>query len=334
MAVAFDATANGYIEGASSLTISMTVGSGANRALVVFATCLNSTDFLASATVTWNGTSMGSPVVSTSTGTQNATYAWVLVAPASGTHNVVITPSGSAYINAEVASFTNVNQSSPVSTSYGSTFNTTTPYSHTITVAAGEMAVDQFYSRATGSTIAPGGSQTALGSQVNTSLSSFLASYQSGSGVMSWSFTGGSGVFDTYLALALGAAPTSAFSGAVTLDDLLPTGTFATVASGFTGAVTLDDGAPAGSFGPTPGTIASDPLETNNGSVLANVALNYVAFYDSTTGALVVRKTGISTDASGIFTVTDPALRPGTTYRVDWEVATTLQRRMPKRAAS
>ena len=80
-------------------------------------------------------------------------------------------------------------------------------------------------------------------------------------------------------------------------------------------------------------TITSEILKTNNGTVEASVALNFVAAYDDATGALVVRKTGLSTDANGIFRLQDVALTPGTTYRLDWETATG-HRRMPRKAAA
>lgn len=126
----------------------------------------------------------------------------------------------------------------------------------------------------------------------------------------------------------------SSFSGSVTHDDLAPSGSFSTAPlSSFSGSVTLDDAAPTGSFSRAPGTITSDPLKTNNGTLIASTSLDFVCFYDDSTGALVLRKTGISTDASGVFTVTDALLQQGVTYRVDWQVSTG-QRRMPRRAAT
>lgn len=90
------------------------------------------------------------------------------------------------------------------------------------------------------------------------------------------------------------------------------------------------------SFSYAQGTLAtapvfvSEPLKRNNGTLIANKALNFVALYDDTTGALVVRKTGLSTDASGVFSFQDAALVAGTTYRVDWETVDG-ERRMPRK---
>lgn len=80
-------------------------------------------------------------------------------------------------------------------------------------------------------------------------------------------------------------------------------------------------------------TFTSEPLKRNNGTLIASKALNYVAFYNDATGALVLRKTGVSTDSSGIFSVTDPALVAATFYKVDWETVDG-ERRMPRKLAA
>lgn len=81
------------------------------------------------------------------------------------------------------------------------------------------------------------------------------------------------------------------------------------------------------------GTFTSEVLKDYAGNILSNVSLNFVRFYNDTTGALVLNKTGISTNGSGIVTFSDAALVAGTTYRVDWETAAG-SRRMPRKAAS
>lgn len=83
----------------------------------------------------------------------------------------------------------------------------------------------------------------------------------------------------------------------------------------------------------TNGTFTSEVLKDYAGNVLENVSLNFVRFYNDTTGALVLNKTGVSTNGSGIVTFTDAALVAGTTYRVDWETSAG-SRRMPRKAAA
>lgn len=80
-------------------------------------------------------------------------------------------------------------------------------------------------------------------------------------------------------------------------------------------------------------SITSEPLKDNTGALLANQALDYVAIYDNSTGALVLRVTSISTNASGVFTVSDAALTAGVTYKLDWKVTTQSAARMPAKAA-
>lgn len=81
------------------------------------------------------------------------------------------------------------------------------------------------------------------------------------------------------------------------------------------------------------GTFVSEVLKDYAGNVLVNAPLNFVRLYNDTTGALVLNKTGVSTNASGIVTFSDAALVSGTTYRVDWETSAG-SRRMPRKAAA
>lgn len=83
----------------------------------------------------------------------------------------------------------------------------------------------------------------------------------------------------------------------------------------------------------TNGTFTSEVLKDYAGNVLSNTALNFVRFYNDSTGALVLNKTGVSTNGSGIVTFSDASLVAGTTYRVDWETAAG-SRRMPRKAAA
>lgn len=79
-------------------------------------------------------------------------------------------------------------------------------------------------------------------------------------------------------------------------------------------------------------TFTSYPLYALSGALEASVDLNFVRLYNESTGALVLNKTGLSTNAAGIFSFSDPALT-AINYRVDWETSTG-HRRMPIKAAS
>lgn len=63
-------------------------------------------------------------------------------------------------------------------------------------------------------------------------------------------------------------------------------------------------------------SITTEPLKNNTGTLLNNTSGIIAAVYDITDGSLVVRKTGLTSDASGIVTFSDPALSSGTTYHV------------------
>ena len=66
-------------------------------------------------------------------------------------------------------------------------------------------------------------------------------------------------------------------------------------------------------------TFTSLPLRRLvDGALMANKALTYVRLYNPSTGALVVSKTGLTTNASGVFSFTDASLTV-MDYKVDWE---------------
>ena len=64
------------------------------------------------------------------------------------------------------------------------------------------------------------------------------------------------------------------------------------------------------------GTITTPALKNNTGTVLANETGITVYVYTPDTGALVVKKTGQTTNASGVLTVTDALIVASTLYRV------------------
>jgi hypothetical protein len=67
--------------------------------------------------------------------------------------------------------------------------------------------------------------------------------------------------------------------------------------------------------------ITTDPLKNNTGTVLANETGVTACVYAPSTGALVVRLTGQTTDASGVLHISDAALVSGTTYWTVIELA-------------
>ena len=189
MTIAFDAASAASSDGTTALTIAHTC-TGSNLALVVSAECPNSTDYLATGTATYNGVSMGSPRVS-NTGSANLfIYTWVLANPATGTHDIVVTPSANAYLDVIGISFTGVDQTTPVDSTANS-YNgyASSPYSDNITVTSGGFAVDAFAERLLTGTLACDATQTNAIAVTANSVSRMGASYKSNATAMAWTFS-------------------------------------------------------------------------------------------------------------------------------------------------
>ncbi len=106
MAIAFDA-ASGLSFGAGTRTFAHTVGSGANRILIVGAN-VNSNTITLSAT--YNGVAM-TEIANKLNSFNHRSYLWYLVAPNTGSNNIVVTPSsGTPDIGAAGVSYTGAKQ--------------------------------------------------------------------------------------------------------------------------------------------------------------------------------------------------------------------------------
>lgn len=193
MAVTFDAASEGGAENLASQTLAHTVGSGSNRVLYVFSLCSNSSDLLASGTCSYNGTSMGSAIASAIVAGTQSLYVWRMIAPPTGTANIVITPSSNAYLNTHAFSLSNVDQTTPNGTIVKIENNFQgSPSSLSITVASGGMAIDVIGLKSvTTYTLTEAGSQTA-GTAVKTLTSNTRASRLANATAMGWSWTAGS----------------------------------------------------------------------------------------------------------------------------------------------
>lgn len=127
----------------------------------------------------------------------------------------------------------------------------------------------------------------------------------------------------------------------VTLTAGTPTGTF-TYTPSSVGAKTISASDAGGYSAPSSltytssaaaGTFTSEILKDNTGAPIASTALTHFTLYDNTSGSMVVRKTGLSTNSSGIVSFSDGTLTAGTTYRADWLTAAGHYR-MPAKAAT
>ena len=159
-----------------------------------------------------------------------------------------------------------------------------------------------------------------------------LASTASATGIKAAAGTNANTSYCVSVALTPSVPPTlpSDLSGSVTLTDSVAAGSFTTTASGIAGSITLDDSVAAGSFGTLPGVITTLSLKNNTGTLLANVTGIVVNFYNPTTGALILRKTGLASSGAAVLTITDALLVPGTTYVYEVDLtASSLGRILP-----
>lgn len=131
-------------------------------------------------------------------------------------------------------------------------------------------------------------------------------------------------------------APASAMSGDGVLSNLEASGTMSEAGAseiGGDGALSVMS-AGGGVIGAI-GTIVSPVLKNNAGTVLANVTNIVANIYHQTTGALILRKTGLASDADGIVTISDTAIATGTTYAYELDLtAASLGRRLPTKVAT
>lgn len=303
---------------------SFTVPSGANRLLVVQSP-LDATG------VTYSGQAMTRAKNDTTGQTKIDT--WYLVNPPVGTANIVWafgTPWTTGAYSAVVLS--EVDQAAPIyaTTAAGNAFQSS-PMTLTLAPPAGGSLLAFFHSTyASDPTVSAGDTHILFQAGDSRGLTAALTAADDGTiAISGWAGQANCVMVGIALkpaasgggaaALAGNAADTASAAGA--LSTGIPLAGAATATASGSGALSAIP------------TITSEILKTNNGTVEASVALNFVAAYDDSTGALVVRKTGLSTDASGIFRLQDVALTPGTTYRLDWETATG-HRRMPRKAAA
>jgi len=145
--IAYDNSADGGNNGGSttSLTYPYTVGSGANRLLVVNLIGDTVADDISS--VTYAGTSM-TLIGKVLAASNNWEYLYYLLNPPSGSSNVVITAGSKHYLISQAASWYNVKQSaqpdaSTTNTSAATSTSTTTSLT---TVAAGSLVVQGLWS--------------------------------------------------------------------------------------------------------------------------------------------------------------------------------------------
>lgn len=134
---------------------------------------------------------------------------------------------------------------------------------------------------------------------------------------------------DTVAITGTVSTPASAAIAWTESDDVISiTGTVTTPATAAIAWTETDDVVAVTGSVAAGGTITTPVLKNNTGTVLANETGVVLNVYNQTTGALVVRLTGLTSDASGIVTATDVAISAGTTYAYE-VVLSANGRRLP-----
>ena len=134
-----DAVSSGTTSGGSSITISHTIGSGSDRLMLV-GVSMNNDGYETVTGVTWNGTAL-TPVGTEANDDDARVEIWRLVAPSTGTHNVVVTFSAALEqeAHAGVVTFTGVDQTTPLGAFVSDNHDSSTPATVDIPSASGEL---------------------------------------------------------------------------------------------------------------------------------------------------------------------------------------------------
>lgn len=264
------------------------------------------------------------------------TAAYVMVNPPVGTYNLRI--SYSVYTGAlhPWAAFpcSGVDQTTPYGTlSFYSSGSSASPRSSSVTVAPGGIAIagHGVYFTTGSSGLAVTSPQILVGSISGIGPNrNYAISYLADATSMGYSWTSGNNQNHQYIVPINPAPSLPDLSGSMTLAGITAGGGMVSVASSLTGTVDLAGITAAGGMGAPPGVITSPVLKNNTGTILASVTGIVANVYNPTTGALVVRKTGLTSSAGGVVTITDMLLVQGTTYAYELDLSATSQgRRLP-----
>lgn len=343
MAVTFDASSAGHQGYGGNVTMSHTVGAGSDRLLVAMVSVGSNTDKVTG--VTYGGVAMTRIRAEATGGATTITYVYALTSPATGTANIVFTfATADCPAVGHAASFFGVDQTTPISANAGINDGfKASPESLPIAVASGGVAVDIIGSSVTSDALVVDGSQTQTDQRGNDGgmggTMRAAMSYKADAAAMAWTWAGGTRVMShsvVALAPASGGTTTATVayteaSDTVAVSVNITSGsTTATVAyteASDTVAASVQIGA----------TLTTRQFRNNTGPTglhasVANVALN---IYNATTGTLVLRLTGLTTNAQGRLVVSDAALSAGTTYAYEADFsAAGLGRRLPTAAAA
>lgn len=191
-AVAFDAASEGNGGGASNLTVSHTI-SGSNRVLYACLAGYDADYAVGDVTATYDSVSMDVFFTDTATNANRPTRVFRLVAPNTGTHNIVYSwPSGTRYFTVSNGSFTGVDQADPddaQSATDGSGGNDQT--SQAISSATDDMVMDCLVGNTGMTGLVVNQGNTLIASEIGAGLNAIGTSYEAGAAsvTIGWDWT-------------------------------------------------------------------------------------------------------------------------------------------------
>lgn len=196
MAVALDAVSESTIGAdGTSLTISHTVA-GSDRALYYAVAHTPGDTGVSGVTATYNGTAMDILFTDDTTLSNRHVRVFRLVAPATGTHDVVLSWTGTSGMAALGASFTGVDQADPDDAQAATSVDPGTSISRSTSSATGDMVMDVLVLSNNASSIAVTGTNTQInqidGAGGADDPNAIAASYEAGAATVtpSWGWTG------------------------------------------------------------------------------------------------------------------------------------------------
>lgn len=317
MAIVFNTPSSVAIQGAATATVSHTVPSGSDRVLWVIASCFNSVDYLAAATATYGGVSLGSPIFADTAAATKTTYIWQLASPTVGTANVVVTPSASAHLDVWVINANGVDLGNlPTSASVSlAPLNPSSPTSYAVTTPSGGANLGYFLHReAATSGITPITGFSLVGTAPASSYGQTRLATAQAATNHGWTWTGTGGVttiaqmsVQIRAAVALSAPVFTTQPAGTTTVTAGATATFGPVATSGSPTPTYQwqykpsGGAFANISGATGTSYTTPALTTaNNGDSVQCIATNSLGTATSTTAALVVNSSAVGTLTSGV----------------------------------
>lgn len=318
MAITLGNSSSGSVNFGGSITQSHVVGAGNDRILVVGVIVTSSADKVSG--ITYGGVALTRLRAETG---GNRTYLYYLLNPAVGTANIVTSLFTSDCDGVAIAqSFANVDQSTPFLSDNGGvgTF-VSSPNAISLTNDIDGYAIDIIGCGPTQPNFTIGSGQTQVAKLDNGGSAFGAMSVKAAASSMSWSFSDGPRIIShSAAALKMVAPPPSPTTGTIAITETLETFSASLFVSGSSTASvawteTLETVAISATL--VLGTVTTLPFKNNtDGQVLASLTGLTATVLKLSDMSFVKTFTGVTTNGSGVMTLTDGLLVTGTAYVV------------------